>query len=880
MKLFLPLYLFIFIILSSCMKNNTEITEDQDLLENLMKSAPEKFKEILENKDKFETQIIYTQINRDSNNVPSFQSFYYNFDHDRYFYPASTVKMPAAFLALEKLNELGVSGLDKHTEMLIDSAFSGQTPVSEDTTSATGMATIAHYIKKIFLVSDNDAFNRLYEFLGQEAINRKLHQKGYADTRVIHRLSIALSEEENRRTNPVTFQKQGEVIYKQPLVHHEGALPLKGKVLKGKGHLKDEKMVNAPMDFGPKNHIPLDELQMMLRAVLFPQSVDENQRFNLTSEDYRFLYQYMSQLPSETTFPAYDTATYYDAYSKFLMFGEEKGPIPKHIRIFNKIGLAYGYMIDNAYIVDVKNKTEFMLSAVIHANANEIYNDGDYEYEKVALPFMQNLGQMVYEYELKRKKDHLPDLSRFITAYDKVVAPEGELHASLYQNYPHYHLPALNIKRIKRKDIEPFINTVKNDPLFEVTELGKSVEGREINLVKAGTGETTVLLWSQMHGDESTATRAIFEMFKFLTSGDALDPVREKILEQTTLYFVPMLNPDGAEQYARRNALSFDLNRDALRLVSPEAKILKKLIDDYHPEFGFNLHDQSIYYNVYRTSLPASISFLAPAYNYEKEINETRSKAMKVIVSMNKVLQQYIPGQVGKYDDSFEPRAFGDNIQKWGTSVILVESGGYPDDPEKVHLVKQHFVFLLAALEEIADGAYKNNTEQEYFSIPDNDRKLFDLLIRNAKVEKNGSLHTTDVGVFFEEVPQDDQGKIYYTSEIADMGDLSTYYGYKEIDAEGMTLSWGGIYPEVVADYEEIDLATAVKWLSMGYTTVRLKKMPDAKSQQTGLPLRFVPEDYDHRPSFTLGDQAYFLLKKNGKNVMAIGNEQIIGLDN
>ena len=879
MKLFIPLYLIFFIFLSSCMKNNKEIMEDKDLLENLMKSEPEKFAEILQNRDKYETQIIYTQINRDSNNVPSFKSFYYNFDHDRYFYPASTVKMPAAFLALEKLNELGIDGLDKYSEMLIDSAFSGQSPVSEDTTSASGMPTIAHYIKKIFLVSDNDAFNRLYEFLGQETINRKLHQKGYIDSRIIHRLSIPLSEEENRHTNPLTFKRGGAVVYQQPLVRNDAELPLKGKILKGKGYLKGGNVVNEPMDFGLKNHIPLDELQLMLRAAMFPQSVSEDQRFNLTNHDYRFLYRYMSQLPAETTFPAYDTTTYYEAYSKFLMFGEEKASVPRHIRIFNKIGLAYGYMIDNAYIVDFKNRTEFMLSAVIHTNANEIYNDGDYEYEQVALPFMQNLGQMVYRYELNRKKDHLPDLSEFMTGYDKVVAAGGEVHADLYQNYPHYHLPELDEKRIKRADLEPFIDTLKSDPVFEVSKVGESVEGREINLIKAGSGKIKVMLWSQMHGDESTATRALFELFKFLSAHDALDSVRKKILRQTTLYFMPMLNPDGAEQYARRNALSFDLNRDALRLVSPESKILKNTRDRYAPDFGFNLHDQSIYYNIPGTALPASISFLAPAYNYEKEINETRSKAMKVIVSMNKALQAYIPGQVGKYDDSFEPRAFGDNIQKWGTSAILIESGGYPEDPEKKYLVRLNFVAILTALVDIADGTYANHTEEAYYRIPENDRKLFDLLIRNAKIEKNGQLNTTDVGIFFEEMVSKETGAIYYKSVIADMGDLSTYYGYQEIDASEMTLSPGRVYPNTLTDYKKIDPEEAIKWLSQGYTTIRLKAMP-AESEKAALPLRLVPEGYKNRPSFTLDDEAYLLLERNGKNVMAICNERIISLNN
>ncbi|MDN5214287.1 M14 family zinc carboxypeptidase [Fulvivirgaceae bacterium BMA12] len=809
------------------MNNESALIEDQDFLENLMRTAPAQFDEVLQNKEAYETQIIYTQINRDSNNVPSFKSFYYNFDRDRYFYPASTVKMPAAFLALEKLNELGINGLNKYTSMLTDSAYSGQSTVYEDTTAASGLPSVAHYARKIFLVSDNDAFNRLYEFLGQATINDNLHQKGYVNARITHRLSIPLSEEENRHTNPVTFKENDSVVYQQPLIYNTGPLPEKRQILKGVGYLKGERIINEPMDFGQKNHIPLDEMQMMLRAVIFPESVPQKQRFNLSNDDYEFLYRYMSQLPAETTYPDYDTANYYDTYSKFLMYGSEKTSIPQHIRIFNKIGLAYGYLIDNAYIVDLENKVEFMLSAVIHTNANKIYNDGKYEYDEVGLPFMKNLGEIVYQYELKRQKKQLPDLSKFMVGYDKPVGGQGETHVDLFQNYKHYHIPALGKRRIKRRDIEPFITGLEEIPLFEVSKVGTSVEGREINLVKAGDGEIKVLLWSQMHGDESTATRSLFEIFRFLSSSDLMDPVRKKLLQKLTLYFIPMLNPDGAEKYNRRNAWSFDLNRDALRLQSPESEILKKARDQYDPDFGFNLHDQSIYYNVHRTGKPASISFLAPAYNYEKEVNDTRRNAMKVIVSMNKVLQEYIPGQVGKYDDSFEPRAFGDNIQKWGTSTILIESGGYPDDPEKTNLVKLNFVAMLTALIDIAEGDYENEVEEDYYDIPDNDRKLFDLLIRNVGMEKDGHSYTSDIGIFLHEIAADGSEELYYRSAVADMGDLSTYYGYKEIDAEGMTLS--------------------------------------TDDETTSFP--------------ALGKEAYFLLKKDNKNILAISNGQIINLE-
>ncbi len=389
-----------------------------DLLENLMKQEPASFRKILKKKDRYEVQIIYTQIDRDEANQPSFTSHYYNVDSNRYFYPASTVKMPVAFLALERLNELGLA---RQLFMLTDSAYSGQTSVSRDPTSDSGMPSVAHYIRKIFVVSDNDAYNRLYEFLGQDYILRKLKEKGYTDTRIIHRLSIPLSEEENRHTNPVRFEDgTGKVLFDQPMQYYTGDLNLKGRVQRGKGYIRDGDLVKEPMDFSGKNFFPLDEMQRMLRAVLFPEYTGEKSRFSLTPEQLDFLYQYMSQLPGETAYPDYPGPEYYDAYGKFLMYGSEKGvTIPDHIRIYNKIGLAYGFAIDNAYIIDLENNVEFLLSAVIHTNKNRIYNDGEYEYEETAFPFLKNLGRLVYQYELQRTRGNSPDLSRFEVEYDK-----------------------------------------------------------------------------------------------------------------------------------------------------------------------------------------------------------------------------------------------------------------------------------------------------------------------------------------------------------------------------------------------------------------------------------------------------------------------------
>ncbi len=378
---------------------------------------------VINHPETFELQIFYTQIDRDSANRPSFTSHYYGIDTNSYFYPASTVKMPAAFLALEKLNELNIDGLTKYSAMLTDSADYGQTRVTEDTTSESGMPSVAHYIKKIFLVSDNDAFNRLYEFLGQEYLNDKLHQKGYDQLHIVHRLAIFNTPEQNRMTNPVSFYDNAKVLYQQELTESSRDFLVQTQnVRKGVGFMRNDSLINEPKDFTQNNFVAARTLQDMLKAVIFPEAIPKDQRFNLTEDDYQFLYRYMSQLPTETSFPNYaadTTENYYDSYSKFFLFGDTQESLPKNIRIFNKIGMAYGYLTDNAYIVDLESNTEFLLTSVINVNENQILNDGVYEYDEVGLPFLAELGRAIFEYELSRERPHLPDLSRYQVKYDK-----------------------------------------------------------------------------------------------------------------------------------------------------------------------------------------------------------------------------------------------------------------------------------------------------------------------------------------------------------------------------------------------------------------------------------------------------------------------------
>lgn len=409
---------FLALVTLSC---NTNIQEKKNFLEKLMESKPEHFEHILFNRDSLEVQIIYTQIDRNEKNEPSFKSFYFNVDSAHYFYPASTVKLPMCLLALEKINQLGVDGLDKYTPMFHDSAYSGQLSVKADTTSENGLPSVAHYIKKILVVSDNDAYNRLYEFLGQKAANDNLNRKGY-HVRFLHRLERLLSPDENRHTEAIRFVQDGRLIYQQPMLFNLDSIQPPTSILKGRGYIKnDSVLVNEPFNFTYKNFYSLMDQQRILKSVLFPESVSPSSRFNLTHSDYDFLYQYLSQLPTETVQPPYSTDPYYyDAYCKFLMYGKGREPIPDNIRIFNKVGDAYGYLIDNAYIVDFKNGVEFMVSAVMNTNTDGVYNDGMYEYETLGYPFFKNLGQLIYAYELERDRKVKPDLSRFVLKYDLV----------------------------------------------------------------------------------------------------------------------------------------------------------------------------------------------------------------------------------------------------------------------------------------------------------------------------------------------------------------------------------------------------------------------------------------------------------------------------
>ncbi|QTD37934.1 DUF2817 domain-containing protein [Polaribacter batillariae] len=283
----------------------------------------------------------------------------------------------------------------------------------------------------------------------------------------------------------------------------------------------------------------------------------------------------------------------------------------------------------------------------------------------------------------------------------------------------------LSGKWITYKDIENLFK--KHQAIFEVTQIGTSEENRPIQQLKIGTGSRKILLWSQMHGNESTGTKALFDLFNCFLNNKQEELLT--ILKECTLVFIPMLNPDGSQAYTRVNANNIDLNRDAVDKKAKESKLLRKVLEEFNPQFCFNLHDQRTIFNVEGTKNTATISFLAPSEEETRAITKGRTETMNVIVAMNKVLQNIIPNCVGRYTDEFYPTATGDNFQKLGFNTILIESGHFPDDYIREESRKYTFFSILQGIYHIATATNFNSYE-EYFSIPNNSKIFYDVIHR------------------------------------------------------------------------------------------------------------------------------------------------------
>ncbi len=320
----------------------------------------------------------------------------------------------------------------------------------------------------------------------------------------------------------------------------------------------------------------------------------------------------------------------------------------------------------------------------------------------------------------------------------------------------------------------------QNHGILKISEVGKSVENRPIVSVKFGTGKTKILLWSQMHGNEPTATLAMVDLFNFLSKSDSYDDFRNFLSEQLTLVYVPMVNPDGAENFTRENILGVDLNRDALSQKMPETKILTALAKAEKLDWAFNLHDQRNIFSVGDSRKSATVSFLAPSVSEKREMNESREKAMKLITGITKLVEKELPNHCARFSDEYYPRAIGDWFQNQGVATVLIESGAYPDDPFRDRARRLNFLCLLEAFRQIADGSFQQNNLEDYHQIPENSKNQLDWIFRDCKIEKNGQTFTVDVGLLQKERPNLETGKLETHFEIEEIGDLRHKFGLKE----------------------------------------------------------------------------------------------------
>lgn len=367
-----------------------------NFIENVLKNTNPKIQHLTKNAAAHEIQILLTEIKRDTLGQPRFIETAYQVDEEQYFYPASTAKLPIAALALQKIKELNANGISitAHTSFQINTPH-GESLVLQDSTELEGKLTLAHLIKKIFLVSDNDAYNYLFDFLGRDYINAALKEKGLTHTQIQHKF---LFNADNENTwEYLFFDRNGDTLYHQNSIKSIEQLNnsnLKG-IQKGKGYLKEGELINEPMDFSLKNRISIRDLNGILKRLIFPEVFSKEQQFNLTESDYTFLRYWMSRTTTESKIDAYNTGEYWDSYGKFLIYGDQKGAMHNGIRIYNKVGYAYGTLTDVAYIHDLENELEFFLTATILVNSNQIFNDDIYEFEQVGIPFLAALGQEI-----------------------------------------------------------------------------------------------------------------------------------------------------------------------------------------------------------------------------------------------------------------------------------------------------------------------------------------------------------------------------------------------------------------------------------------------------------------------------------------------------
>ena len=368
-------------------------------LEQRLLAARDRLGAVMDDPAGHRVQVIYTRVGRSDDGDRELLRERFRIDADEYFYPASVIKFPIAVAALEWLNDLDVPGLDRDTTMLTDAVRPAQTPATEDATAPRGMPSVAHYIRKLSIVSDNEASNRLFELLGTDELKARLARWGMTETRLTHRLAVRLPPEENRHFNPVRFVDQDGIVHAVPA--RTGANLAAGvePVPLGVGELIAGEYVEGPKDFSGLNHMPLAEVHGLLEAIVFPDLVPEARRPGITASDRSLLLEAMRVMPSESGIEAYrDGDRFPDGFANYFIMGRDPDRLPEGVTITNKVGRAYGFLTETAHVVDSVYDVEFLLSATVHVNANGVYNDDDYEYDELGFPFLAELGKLMLEH--------------------------------------------------------------------------------------------------------------------------------------------------------------------------------------------------------------------------------------------------------------------------------------------------------------------------------------------------------------------------------------------------------------------------------------------------------------------------------------------------
>ena len=343
--------------------------------------------------------------------------------------------------------------------------------------------------------------------------------------------------------------------------------------------------------------------------------------------------------------------------------------------------------------------------------------------------------------------------------------------------FSQYKEETIQGRYITLDSIEPLLQKLNTNDQLKI--IGKSVLGKPIYSYEIGEGKTKIFLWSQMHGNESTTTKSLFDFLNVLHSGSEL---AQQLLNAFTFCSIPMLNPDGATLYTRVNANKVDLNRDSQELTQPESKLLRAIFESFKPDYCFNLRDQRTIFGVSTTGKPATLSFLAPSYNEEREINESRLQAINLIASINEVLQEYLPNQIGRFDDSFNINCIGDMFQYLGVPTLLFEAGHFADDYEREKTRKYVFMALIASFKTLSENVIVSNGIDIYLNIPQNKAVFYDFIYKNIKINYDGIEKITNFAAQYKEELIENQ--ICFNAYISEIGNLDGYFGHFEYNAK------------------------------------------------------------------------------------------------